>query len=132
LRCLDVRLRENCVAGIPRHPASCSLATGEVGVRITAMVAAGLAGVADGIGSAEAGTGKGPHIGVVSGVDADGEPYVTQIFVGTAGGPATARVDGWLSFLSMSAAGLMYRDSIELLEDRYPIVVWRSEIRPDS
>ena len=59
-------------------------------------------------------------------------PYITQLLAGTAGGPGTAESDGWLSFLGFPAAGLLYRDSIEVLEQKYPMIVTRSEVRPDS
>jgi N-methylhydantoinase B len=132
-RCFDVELREGCVAGIPRHPFSCSLATGEVGVRIWAMVAAGFAKINDGMGSAQASFGGVPYIAVISGVDPrNDEPYVTQLICGTAGGPATSDCDGWLSFIGFPAAGLLYRDSIEVDEQKYPIWIRRSQIRVDS
>jgi N-methylhydantoinase B len=131
-RCFDVLVRENCVAGIPRHPASCSLATGEVGVRLWAAITAAFAETSDGLGSAETGFGAPPYLAVVSGEDPERGPYVTQLLLGTTGGPATAECDGWLSFLGMPAAGLLYRDSIEVDEQKYPIVVHRSTIRPDS
>jgi N-methylhydantoinase B len=132
-RCFEVLLRENCVAGIPRHPVSCSLATGEVGVRLWAAIAAAFAEHEAGLGSAEAGFGAPPYLAVVSGDDPErGGPYVTQLLLGTAGGPATAECDGWLSFLGMPAAGLLYRDSVEVDEQKYPMVVERSVLRPDS
>jgi N-methylhydantoinase B len=138
-RCFEVSIRENCVAGIPRHPASCSLATGEVGVRLWAAILAAFADSVDnttkaeGLGSAEAGFGAPPYLAVVSGNDPERESaYVTQLLLGTTGGPATAETDGWLSFLGMPAAGLLYRDSVEVDEQKYPIVVTRSTVRPDS
>ena len=134
LGCFDVLVRENCVAGIPVHPHSCSMATGEVGVRIWAMVMTAFARIAEGIGSAQSSFGGAPYLAVVSGDDprAGRGPYITQLLAGTAGGPGTAESDGWLSFLGFPAAGLLYRDSIEVLEQKYPMVVTRSEVRPDS
>lgn len=131
-RCFEVAVRENCVAGIPRHPASCSLATGEVGVRLWAAITAAFADASDGLGSAEAGFGAPPYLAVVSGDDPERGPYVTQLLLGTTGGPATAEHDGWLSFLGMPAAGLLYRDSVEVDEQKYPMIVYRSTVRPDS
>jgi N-methylhydantoinase B len=131
-RCFEVAVRENCVAGIPRHPASCSLATGEVGVRLWAAIVASFANQAEGLGSAEAGFGAPPYLAVVSGDDPQRGPYVTQLLLGTTGGPATAACDGWLSFLGMPAAGLLYRDSVEVDEQKYPMIVHRSVLRPDS
>jgi N-methylhydantoinase B len=132
-RCFQVEVRENCVAGIPRHPASCSLATGEVGVRLWAAIVAAFAHRAPGLGAAEAGFGAPPYLAVVSGDDPErGNAYVTQLLLGTTGGPATAECDGWLSFLGMPAAGLLYRDSVEVDEQKYPMIVRRSMLRPDS
>lgn len=131
-RCFEVLVRENCVAGIPRHPASCSLATGEVGVRLWAAITAAFAEASAGLGSAEAGFGAPPYLAVVSGEDPARGPYVTQLLLGTTGGPATAECDGWLSFLGMPAAGLLYRDSVEVDEQKYPMVVHRSTLRVDS
>jgi N-methylhydantoinase B len=133
-RCFDVRIRENCVVGVPVHPASCSMATGEVGVRVWAMIMTAFARIADGFGSAHASFGGAPYEAVISGDDPrpGGGPYVTQLLAGTAGGPATAETDGWLSFLGLPAAGLLYRDSIEVLEQKYPMIVVRSEVRMDS
>lgn len=132
-RCFDVALRENCVAGIPRHPASCSMATGEVGVRIWAMVAAAFAKIDGTMGSAQASFGGVPYIAVISGTDPrDDTRYVTQLICGTAGGPATPGCDGWLAFIGFPAAGLLYRDSVEVDEQKYPLWIRRSEIRTDS
>ncbi len=132
-RRFDVLLRENCVAGIPRHPASCSLATGEVGVRIWAAIMSTVAETMEGAGSAHASFGGAPYIGVISGVDRrSGKPYINQMFAGTAGGPATAESDGWLSFVGFPAAGLLYRDSVEVDEQKYPVIITRSEVRVDS
>lgn len=131
-RCFEVEVRENCVAGIPRHPASCSLATGEVGVRLWAAIVSAYANQAEGLGSAEAGFGAPPYLAVVSGDDPQRGPYVTQLLLGTTGGPATANCDGWLSFLGMPAAGILYRDSVEVDEQKYPMIVQRSVLRPDS
>jgi N-methylhydantoinase B len=134
-RAIEVLVREGCIAGIPVHPVSCSMATGEVGVRVWAMVMTAFAGIVDGLGSAHASFGGAPYLAVISGDDprpAGGGPYVTQLLVGTAGGPGTADTDGWLSLLGLPAGGLLYRDSVEVLEQKYPMLVTRSEVRVDS
>ena len=132
-RCFDVRLRENCVVGIPRHPASCSMATGGPSATIAALTCAAFAEAAEGLGAGHPPYGGPPYIAVVSGEDPQGGgPYVTQLFCGTAGGPGTAETDGWLSFVALAAGGLLYRDSIEVDEQKYPILITSSRIRPDS
>jgi N-methylhydantoinase B len=55
LRRIDVRLRENCVAGIPRHPHSCSMATTNVAHWLVNLTQSAFAGLGDGYGLAEGG-----------------------------------------------------------------------------
>src|SRR5207247_945340 len=52
-RCVDIRLRENCVVGLPRHPASCSVATTNVFDRTANAVQRAIAELAAGRGLAE-------------------------------------------------------------------------------
>src|SRR4051812_21409001 len=51
-RRLRVLLRENCVVGIPRHPASCSVSTCNLPDRVGNAVQRGIAELADGFGLA--------------------------------------------------------------------------------
>lgn len=131
-RCFDVQLRENCVVGIPRHPHSCSMATGGPSATISALECAAFAEAQEGLGAGHPPYGGPPYIGVISGTDPVAGPYITQLFCGTAGGPATAETDGWLSYVAIAAGGLLYRDSVEVDEQKYPIMIATSRIRPDS
>ena len=132
-RRIQVMVRENCVVGIPRHPVSCSMATNTVADRALGMIYAAFGRLADGIGLAEPCWGSGPYQGVVSGFDGKrGEPYVLQILSGTAGGPGSAETDGWLTLLIANGGGLNYVDETEVVEQKYPFVVWETQLRPDS
>ena len=132
-RRFTVLLRENCAVGIPRHPTSCSMATTTVASRTQGMIFAAFGRLRDGIGLAEACFGQGPFMGVLSGHHRErDEPYLLQLFSGTAGGPGSAEVDGWLSFSSAGAGGLLYIDETEVVEQKYPFVVFQKSIRPDS
>ncbi|HWH26777.1 MAG TPA: hydantoinase B/oxoprolinase family protein, partial [Pseudolysinimonas sp.] len=135
-RRIEVLVRENSVVGIPRHPASCSVATRTVTDRVTGMIVAGLAKMAGSdLGAAEPCLGCPPHEGVVSGRDPrrDGAEYILQIFSGTSGGPATADADGWLAFNTIMGAGIPRIDSSEIVEQKYPLVVWQHvAVRTDS
>ena len=120
-RRFDVLLRENCVLGIPVHPYSCSMATTTVLERGICMVLVAFAQLADGIGLGESAWGLAPFDGVVSGFDRRrDEFYMFQIFSGTAGGPAGPQSDGWLTLLGPGAAGCLYIDSAEVIEQKYP------------
>jgi N-methylhydantoinase B len=134
-RRIKVLVRENCVVGIPRHPASASCATTTVQDRVVGMTLVGMALVGEGLGAAEPTYGSAPFQGVVSGRDrrrAGEPPYIFQIFSGTAGGPATAETDGWLTFQITGASGIGYIDSTEVIEQKYPMVVWEKVVRTDS
>lgn len=134
-RCLDIKLRENCCVGIPRHPTSCSVATTNLADRVTSCVQRAIAEFGDGFGMAGAGMCQPPAWGVISGRDprAGGAPFVNQIFLaGVTGGPATPRVDGWLTLGHAGNAGMMLRDSVEIDEIHHPIRVLSQRLLPDT
>ena len=111
--CFDVLVRENCVAGIPVHPASCSMATGEVGVR-------DLGDGDDRVRRHRRGHRLGPAVlrrralprGRLGRRSPAGPRPVRHAAPRAAppGGPGTAETDGWLSLLGLPAGGLLYRD----------------------
>jgi len=133
-RRIKIRLRENCVVGIPRHPASCSVATTSLGNRVGNMVQRALAELAEGFGMAEVGAILPPSYAVISGCDPrkDGAPFVNELLLGCTGGAATPSNDGWLTTSDLGAAGMVYVDSIEMDELQYPIRVLSRRIITDS
>ena len=134
-RRVKIHLRENCVVGIPRHPASCSVATSNVADRLANAIQRGIAEIGEGYGLAELGVPIPPCSAVISGTDprAGDTPFVNQLILpaltGGAGGPSA---DGWLTAGLPAAAGMMHRDSIEIDELRYPIRIRAQRIIPDS
>jgi N-methylhydantoinase B len=133
-RRVKVKLRENCVVGEPRFPRSCSVATTNVGERLVVTTQRTIADAWDGYGLAEGACGIGPGFAVVSGTDwrkADG-PYVNQKFLGSQGGPAGPEYDGWVTYGNAVTNGLMFRDSVEIDEQKYPIRIREVRIRIDS
>lgn len=132
-RRIDLVLRDNCIVGRPRFPHSTSVATTNIGDRLTVTTQKAIADAWAGFGAAEGATGLGPGMSVVSGVDRRiGEPYVNQVFLGSQGGPANPEIDGWVTYGLAVAAGLMFRDSVELSELKYPFRVGQLRIREDS
>src|SRR2546428_1064641 len=133
-RRVKVRLRENCVVGIPRFPHSCSVATTNVGERLVVTTQRTIADAWDGYGLAEGACGIGPGFAVVSGTDwrKSASPYVNQKFLGSKGGPAGPEHDGWVTYGNSVTNGLMFRDSVEIDEQKYPIRVREVRIRADS
>ncbi|HEY6780361.1 MAG TPA: hydantoinase B/oxoprolinase family protein, partial [Thermoleophilaceae bacterium] len=85
-------------------------------------------------GLAEGAMGMPPSMAVVSGVDErfDDAPYVNQLFLGSAGGPASPEADGWPTYLLPVCASLVYKDSVEVDEQRYPIHVFEQRLLPDT
>ncbi|PZQ46537.1 MAG: hydantoinase [Rhodovulum sulfidophilum] len=123
-RRVDVRLRENCVVGIPRHPYSCSVATTNLADRVSTPVQRALAEIAPGFGMAETGPIMPPAMGVISGKDPrTGEAFVNQIFLGVTGGAGTPVTDGFLTIIHTGNAGLCRQDSVEVDELHHPLFV---------
>jgi len=133
-RRIEVLLRENCVVGIPRFPRSCSIATTNVGDRLVNLVQRVFSDLGEGYGLAEGGVSLGAGAAVISGEDfrRGGSPYVNQLLIGGNGGPGGPDCDGWLTYGIPVVAGLMYADSMELDELRFPILFERARLLPST
>lgn len=133
-RRIHIRLRENCVVGIARHPASCSAATTNLSSRLGNVVQRAMAEIGEGIGLAEVGTGMSPAEAVISGRDPrqGNGSYVNQLFLGTNGGPGGPHADGWLTQDDLGSGGALLLDSVEIDELKHPIVVHVRRLAIDS
>jgi N-methylhydantoinase B len=133
-RRLTVHLRENCVVGIPRHPHSCSAATTDLSELTAGLVALALGDLGEGFGLAQIGRAQPASMSVISGTDPrhDDEPFVNQLILAVTGGAGSPSADGWLTILGIGAAGFLFRDSVEIDEMKYPIIVHEQRIVPDS
>jgi N-methylhydantoinase B len=132
-RRLRIHLRENCIAGVPLHPTSCSVATTNIADRVGAAVHLALAQISDTIGLAEAGPVLPPSLAVVSGLDPrSGELFVNQLFLGHTGGPASAGGDAWMTYCHFGNGGLCFIDSVEMDELYQPILVRERSLVIDS
>jgi N-methylhydantoinase B len=132
-RRIKIHLRENCIAGIPLHPTSCSVATTGIADRVANSVQCAMAEIANGFGLAECGSVIPPAVGVVSGVDPEtNQPFVNQVFLGFSGGAAAPHADAWLSIAHVGNGGLCFHDSVELDELRQPLHVHCRYIKPDT
>ncbi|MCK1663536.1 hydantoinase B/oxoprolinase family protein [Bradyrhizobium sp. 153] len=133
-RRINVLLRENSVIGIPRFPASCSIATTNVADRLVNLVQSALAGLGGGIGLAEGGLCMSVASAVISGTDFrnGGRPYISQMTLASNGGPASPHADGWGTYGIPAASGLTYRDSVEINEIKFPMIVDHLRLVPGS
>ncbi|HTX07343.1 MAG TPA: hydantoinase B/oxoprolinase family protein [Solirubrobacteraceae bacterium] len=130
---IHVLLREGCAIGIPRPPASCSLATTHLTIRAINVVQRAIAELADGVGMAETGADIPASGAALSGADPrrGHEPFVGLVFLGISAGAASPFADGWIG-AEANTAGMMYNDSVEIDELHYPFRVWSNRIVQDS
>lgn len=132
-RRVKVKFRENCAIGGPRFPHSCSVSTTNVADRLVNMTQGAFAELGMGYGVAEGGCGLGVGMAVISGHDPRRDrDYVNRLMATTNGGPASPQTDGWVSFAIPVIAGLMYRDSVEVDEFKYPVHFRTMRLVPGS
>jgi N-methylhydantoinase B len=133
-RRIRVKTRENCVVGVPRHPASCSNSTCNLPDRIGNAVQRAIAELADGAGMAEIGLSQPASVGVWSGRDPrrGGTPFIDQLVLGWTGGAGGPVADGWMTMAGIGDAGVLQRDSVELDEVRFPLRVESQRVIPDT
>ncbi len=132
-RRIEVELRDGSAVGRPTFPHSCSVSTTNLLCRLTIAVHGAFAKLGDGHGLAQSGLGMSAAWGVIAGQDPRfGRPYVNQLFTGFAGGPATPHADGWVNSGATGGHAMLLRDSVEVLESKYPIHVDAVRIVPGS
>jgi N-methylhydantoinase B len=132
-RRITVQLREGCIVGIPKFPHSCSMATTNFSDRVQGLTQTAFAELGDGYGAAEGNMGLSPAIGMIAGEDPqDHRPYITQVFYGSGGGPASPTADGWPTYQLPACAGMIHKDSVELSEQRYPIRIYEESLVADG
>jgi N-methylhydantoinase B len=133
-RRITVQLREGCVVGIPRHPTSTSVATTNLGDRVTCAVQRAIAEIDPAIGMADGGAALPPAAGVISGFDprASGAPFCNEVILAGGAGPGTSISDGWLTMLTMGNAGMPFIDSIEVDEIHHPMRIVERRIIVDG
>jgi N-methylhydantoinase B len=133
-RRIDVKMREGAAVGKPSYPHSASLATTNLLYRLVGCVQAAFAKLAYGLGSGESALGMSAAWGVISGRDPrfGNRFYVNQLFSAFGGGPATAFADGLVSSGGGAVHGMLLRDSVEVLESKYPVQVDSVRIIPGS
>jgi N-methylhydantoinase B len=126
--------RENCVVGPAEHPTCASMATTTVADRVINVVQSCFAQLGGKTGMAEGALGMPAACSVISGTDPrrGGAPYINQLTVGGLGGPALHGHDGWLTYGIPVTGGVLHGDSVEMDEQRFPILFECHELIPDS
>lgn len=133
-RRIRILLRENCVVGIPRFPACTSMATSNVTNRLINATQRAFSMLGDGHGLAEGAASMGAGFGVVSGNDRrlGGAPFVNQLVIGNNGGPGSPHCDGWVTYCMPDAAASVMVDSVEIIEQKYPLLIRSLRLVEDS
>ncbi len=133
-RRIRVHIREGCIAGGGKHPASMSVATTNLADRITNPVQRAFSKIKDGIGLAECGPIFPASMGVISGRDPRNNhaPFVNEVFLLDTGGAAAAKTDAWLTICHAGNSGMCFIDSVELDELHFPILVKARRLVPDT
>ena len=135
LRHITVKVAEGKIAGIPKHPVGTSVATTNLCDRLFNLVWSAFGQLGMGHGKAESLSGVAATCFIASGTDwrRGGRPFINQFNAPAAyGGPASYGHDGWVTFIGPCVSGVMNLDSIELTEQRFPIIFDCSELMPDS
>ncbi|MDQ2622742.1 MAG: hydantoinase B/oxoprolinase family protein [Actinomycetota bacterium] len=121
-RRIDVLIREGSVAGGLKFPFSSSMSTTNVLNRLINAAQSSFAQLGDGFGLAEGGGALGVGWGVYSGIDdRSGDPYINQAVIGNNGGPGGPGCDGWVTYAMPDCAKTVYIDSVEIIEQKYPL-----------
>lgn len=132
LNCITVKMRDHSVVGKASLPYSSSVATTNVADRAILAVQCVFNGLIENLGMAEGALSQPPSMAVISGYDSRYErPYVTQLISGVTGGMGVHGHDGYVTY-AIANAGLMEWNSLEMLEQKYPIHYMAQEIIQDS
>jgi N-methylhydantoinase B len=131
-RRIEVLIREGSAVGGLVFPYSASLATTNILNRLINPVQAAFAQLGDGYGLAEGAGAMGVGYAVFSGTDPDRGPYVNQLVSGNNGGPGSPTADGWVTYAMPDCAKTVYVDSLEVLEQKYPIRFRSYRLLPDT
>lgn len=128
-----VRMREGSVVGKAMHPFSSSVCTTNVNDRAVVAVQCAMNRITDRMGMAEQHYDMGASLSVISGRDSrnGNRPYVTQLISGTSGSAGINGHDGYLHH-ALSNGGMFFSNSVEMIEQNYPILYAHQELVPDG
>ena len=121
-RRLAVLLREGCVVGVPPSRTRARWRPRTSLNRLINPTQTAFAQLGDGHGLPRAGA-AGRRLRASSRATTRGAtaPYVNQLLLGDDGGPGAPTADGWITYAMPDCAKAIYIDSIEVLEQKYPL-----------
>ena len=129
---VKILLREGSAVGIPKYPSSTGLATTDIADRLTTAIEATFAKLGPPYGIAEGSTSF-VSAPVISGTDwrHNDAPFINQLII-MGGGPGLYGHDGWIGYGVAQDNGVLHQDSIEINEQKYPIIFHKSELAIDA
>lgn len=132
-RHIEVLLREGAVVGIPKWPASTSLATMGITDYVSNMVLNIWEEIVPGRGHGGHGF-EGATVSTTSGTDfrKGHAPYGNLNLFASSGSGASKGYDGWPNFLAANVGGSVIQSSVELTELASPQLIWELGVLADS
>lgn len=131
---IKVLMRDNCILGVSKHPKSYSAATTNIMDRTMSGMQVLMNQLKSDTGIAESGTNLPGSCSCISGFDFrnNNEAFMTQIHTGASGGPGVKGHDGWITFIDCGVSGCARWNTIEILEQQYPVMVLEEEVIPNA
>lgn len=131
---IKVKMRKGGLLGEAVHPRSYSACTTNLCARTASGVGVLFNQLKKSTGMAETNCNVSVSQGVYSGIDyrKNNEPFVNQFVLGATGGPGVKGHDGWINFCDAANAGACRWNSVELLEQQYPVLIQCEEIMTDT
>jgi N-methylhydantoinase B len=127
-----VKMREGSVVGKAKHPFSSSVATTHVNNRAVQATQCAFNVFGEKLAMAEGALEHPPAMAVISGFDTRYQrQYVTQLMSGMSGGMGVYGHDGYIPYCP-SNAGMMEWNSMEIVEQKYPVIYLEQQVITDS
>lgn len=130
---IEIEMDEGKVVGRPEYPVGTATATTNVSAVLFNAVQGAFGELGEPYGLAEGNAGVGAFEPVISGVDhRNGEEYINQLILAAGGAPGLYGHDGWMTYTIPVSAGIINADSVEIDEQKYPILIRRHEFETDT
>jgi N-methylhydantoinase B len=131
---INIEMDEGKIVGKPEYPVGTATATTNIASELINAVQGAFGDLGEPYGIAEGNSGVGGFEPVISGTDPrrNDDPYVNQLILAGGGAPAMHGHDGWMTYTVTSSCGIINRDSVEVDEHLYPVMIRRNEFKEDT
>lgn len=131
---VEIEMDRGKIVGKPEFPIGTSVATTNICDELFNATQAAFGELGEPYGVSEGIGGIYPHIPVISGTDfrRDDEYYVNQLMLTCGGGACAHGHDGWITYGLSDSNGVLRIDSVEIAEQKYPILIHQYELLADT